>query len=87
MASRCRPRCIFRLKASSSNSGFPAAHGRRLPASLINDDELMAHAVPNAQGNDKIGDDFVPAVERYKLYPVAQIGVSYRFQAPCRTHR
>ncbi|WP_240975480.1 hypothetical protein [Paraburkholderia aromaticivorans] len=119
---------------------------------LINDDELSAHAVPNAQGNYKIGDDFVPAVgaapsaivtlprvmpylgigyghkpvskgfgmtfdlgvaygrprasynvpaiysmftpqsnideqerkisdkvERYKLYPVLQIGVSYRF--------
>ncbi len=133
---------------------FPfASSGFRVTAgALINDDELTAHAVPNAQGNYKIGDDFVPAVgaapsttatlphvmpylgigyghkpvskgfgltfdlgvaygrphttynvpqiysllttqanidqeeqnisnkiERYKLYPVVQIGVSYRF--------
>lgn len=130
-----------------SSSGFRVTAG-----ALINDDELSAHAVPNAQGNYKIGDDFVPAVgaapsatvtlprvmpylgigyghkpvskgfgmtvdlgvaygrprvsynvpaiysmftpqsnideqerkitdhvERYKLYPVLQIGVSYRF--------
>ncbi|WP_345814906.1 hypothetical protein AAGS40_21740 [Paraburkholderia sp. PREW-6R] len=130
-----------------SSSGFRVTAG-----ALINDDELTAHAVPNAQGNYKIGDDFVPAVgaapsatatlprvmpylgigyghkpvskgfgltvdlgvaygrphtsynvpaiyslfttqaniddeeqkisdkvERYKLYPVVQIGVSYRF--------
>ncbi|WGS54741.1 hypothetical protein LFL96_22425 [Paraburkholderia sp. D15] len=129
------------------SSGFRVTAG-----ALINDDELTAHAVPNAQGNYKIGDQFVPAVggapsttvtlprvmpylgigyghkpvskgfgltldlgvaygrprstysvpaiystvatqssidqeeqnisnkvERYKLYPVVQIGVSYRF--------
>lgn len=39
------------------NSGFRVTGG-----ALINDDELRAHAVPNAQGNYKIGDDFVPAV-------------------------
>lgn len=40
-----------------SSSGFRVTAG-----ALINDDELTAHAVPNAQGNYKIGDDFVPAV-------------------------
>jgi hypothetical protein len=39
------------------NSGFRITGG-----ALINDDELKAHAVPNAEGNYKIGDDFVPAV-------------------------
>ena len=39
------------------SSGFRLTAG-----ALINDDELSAHAVPNAQGNYKIGDDFVPAV-------------------------
>ncbi len=39
------------------NSGFRVTAG-----ALINDDELKAHAVPNAEGNYKIGDDFVPAV-------------------------
>jgi hypothetical protein len=133
---------------------FPfASSGFRVTAGvLINDDELTGHAVPNAQGMYKIGNDFVPAVgpapsttvtlprampylgigyghkpvskgfgmtldlgvaygrprttysvpqiytlvttqanidqeeqnisnkvERYKLYPVVQIGVSYRF--------
>jgi hypothetical protein len=133
---------------------FPfASSGFRVTAgALINYDELTAHATPNAQGNYKIGNDFVPAVgaapsvtatmprvmpylgigyghkpvlkgfgltldlgvaygrprtsysvpqiyaayttqanidqeeqnlsnklERYKLYPVVQIGVSYRF--------
>ena len=133
---------------------FPfASSGFRVTAgALINDDELTGHAVPNAQGMYKIGNDFVPAVgpapsttvtlprampylgigyghkpvskgfgmtldlgvaygrprttytvpqiytlvttqanidqeeqnisnkvERYKLYPVVQIGVSYRF--------
>ncbi|WP_408481578.1 hypothetical protein [Paraburkholderia graminis] len=43
---------------------FPfRSSGFRLTAgALINDDELSAHAVPNAQGNYKIGDDYVPAV-------------------------
>jgi hypothetical protein len=40
-----------------SSSGFRVTAG-----ALINDDELSAHAVPNAQGNYKIGDDYVPAV-------------------------
>jgi hypothetical protein len=40
-----------------SSSGFRVTAG-----ALINDDELTAHAVPNAQGNYKIGDDYVPAV-------------------------
>ncbi len=43
---------------------FPfRASGFRLTAgALINDDTLTAHAVPNSQGNYKIGDDYVPAV-------------------------
>ncbi|MEC5406019.1 hypothetical protein VOM14_10720 [Paraburkholderia sp. MPAMCS5] len=43
---------------------FPfRSSGFRLTAgALINDDELSAQAVPNAQGNYKIGDDSVPAV-------------------------
>jgi hypothetical protein len=43
---------------------FPfRSSGFRLTAgALINDDELSAHAVPNEQGNYKIGDDYVPAV-------------------------
>jgi hypothetical protein len=40
-----------------SNSGFRVTGG-----ALINDDELSAHAVPNAEGNYKIGNDYVPAV-------------------------
>ncbi|MGF6771564.1 hypothetical protein P3T18_004051 [Paraburkholderia sp. GAS199] len=40
-----------------SSSGFRVTAG-----ALLNDDELSAHAVPNAQGNYKIGDDYVPAV-------------------------
>jgi len=40
-----------------SSSGFRVTAG-----ALINEDELSAHAVPNAQGNYKIGDDYVPAV-------------------------
>jgi hypothetical protein len=39
------------------SSGFRVTAG-----ALINDDELTAHAVPNAQGNYKIGNDYVPAV-------------------------
>jgi hypothetical protein len=130
-----------------ASSGFRVTTG-----ALINDDELKASAIPNANGNYKIGNDYVPAVgtaptataslphvmpylgigyghkpvskgfgltldlgvaygrphvtynvpeiytlfttqanidqqeqkfsnevDRYKLYPVAQIGVSYRF--------
>jgi hypothetical protein len=43
---------------------FPfQSSGFRLTAgALINDNELSAHAVPNADGNYKIGDDYVPAV-------------------------
>ena len=40
-----------------SSSGFRLTAG-----ALINDDELTGQAVPNAQGNYKIGDEFVPAV-------------------------
>lgn len=39
------------------SSGFRVTAG-----ALINDDDVTAHAVPNAQGNYKIGDAFVPAV-------------------------
>ncbi|WP_260854693.1 hypothetical protein [Paraburkholderia sp. BCC1884] len=41
---------------------FSSSSFRVTAGALINDDELTAHAVPNAQGNYKIGDDFVPAV-------------------------
>lgn len=40
-----------------ANSGFRLTGG-----ALINDDKLNAHAVPDAQGNFKIGDDVVPAI-------------------------
>jgi hypothetical protein len=40
-----------------SSSGFRVTTG-----ALINDDQLQAHAVPNADGNYKIGNDYVPAV-------------------------
>jgi hypothetical protein len=40
-----------------SSSGFRVTAG-----ALINDDQLQAHAVPNADGNYKIGNDYVPAV-------------------------
>lgn len=40
-----------------SGSAFRVTGG-----ALINDDELTAHSTPNAQGNYKIGDDYVPAV-------------------------
>ena len=39
------------------NSGFRVTGG-----ALINGDELTAHAVPNVEGNYKIGNDYVPAV-------------------------
>jgi hypothetical protein len=39
------------------NSGFRVTGG-----ALINDDELKAHALANADGDYKIGNDFVPAV-------------------------
>lgn len=40
-----------------SSSGFRVTTG-----ALINGDELQAHAVPNSDGNYKIGNDYVPAV-------------------------
>jgi hypothetical protein len=40
-----------------TNSGFRVTGG-----ALINGDELKAHAVPDAQGNFKIGDASVPAI-------------------------
>ena len=40
-----------------SNSGFRVTLG-----ALINDDELNAHAEPNADGFYKIGSDYVPAI-------------------------
>ncbi|WP_144153105.1 hypothetical protein [Paraburkholderia sp. BCC1885] len=40
-----------------ASSGFRVTTGV-----LLNDDELKAHAIPNADGNYKIGRDYVPAV-------------------------
>jgi len=40
-----------------SSSGFRVTGG-----ALFNGDELTAHAVPNADGNYKIGNDYVPAI-------------------------
>lgn len=40
-----------------SSSGFRVTTG-----ALINGDELQAHAVPNSDGNYKIGNDYVPAI-------------------------